>query len=204
MSTRAIFRTVRTAITTCGMIAGMMRAFTGLAAWLAGTTLAVSLAWFGAGMVVRSTGMSPSVPVISAGPVSPVNPASPSGGTPTATAATGSPKPRRPAGHPSQSSSAARPTTPAATATAVATAVATVKATAADGTDHGYTMTGGHVTLKVTQASVELVSAVPDAGYAVQTWSGTGWLRVDFSSGVQVSSLIASWFEHPLSVTITN
>ena len=37
---------------------------------------------------------------------------------------------------------------------------------------------------------------MPDAGYSVQTWSGTDWLRVDFSSGSQVSSLIASWYEH--------
>ena len=43
-----------------------------------------------------------------------------------------------------------------------------------------------------------------DAGYSVQTWSGTGWLRVDFSSGPQVSSLIASWYEHAPTITMTN
>jgi hypothetical protein len=48
------------------------------------------------------------------------------------------------------------------------------------------------------------VTAVPDADYAVQTWSGTGWLRVDFSSGPQVSSLIASWHEHAPAITVTN
>jgi hypothetical protein len=51
---------------------------------------------------------------------------------------------------------------------------------------------------------VQLVTAVPDAGYSVQTWSGTGWLRVDFSSGPQVSSLIASWYQHAPTVTVTN
>jgi hypothetical protein len=65
-------------------------------------------------------------------------------------------------------------------------------------------MTGGRVTLDVTANSVQLVTAVPDAGYSVQTWSGTDWLRVDFSSGAQVSSLIASWYEQSPSITVTN
>jgi hypothetical protein len=60
------------------------------------------------------------------------------------------------------------------------------------------------VTLDVTGNSVQLVTAVPDAGYSVQSWSGTDWLRVDFSSGPQVSSLIASWYEQTPSITVTN
>jgi hypothetical protein len=67
-----------------------------------------------------------------------------------------------------------------------------------------YAMSGGRVTLQVTADSVQLVTAVPDAGYSVQTWSGTDWLRVDFSSGPQVSSLIASWYQHAPTVTVTN
>lgn len=67
-----------------------------------------------------------------------------------------------------------------------------------------YTLNGGRVTLAVTATSVQLVTAVPDDGYAVQTWSGTGWLRVDFSSGPLVSSLIASWYEHTPTITIEN
>jgi hypothetical protein len=47
-------------------------------------------------------------------------------------------------------------------------------------------------------------SAPVNAGYSVQTWSGSGWLRVDFSSGPQVWSLIASWNGHPPSVIVTN
>jgi hypothetical protein len=60
------------------------------------------------------------------------------------------------------------------------------------------------VTLDVTGDSVQLVTAVPDDGYAVQTWSGTGWLRVDFTSGPQASSLIASWYEQTPAITVTN
>jgi hypothetical protein len=60
------------------------------------------------------------------------------------------------------------------------------------------------VTLDVTGGTAQLVTAVPDAGYSVQTWSGTGWLRVDFSSGPRVSSLIASWYQHAPAITATN
>jgi hypothetical protein len=83
-------------------------------------------------------------------------------------------------------------------------AAAPVASTPAGGTLRGCTLTGGRVTLQLTGTSAKLVSAVPDDGFSVQTWSGAGWLRVDFSSGPQVSSLIASWNGHPPSVTVTN
>ena len=67
-----------------------------------------------------------------------------------------------------------------------------------------YALAGGTVTLNLAGDSVQLVTAVPKAGYSVQTWSGTGWLRVDFSSGPQVSSLIASWYLHAPTITVTN
>ena len=69
---------------------------------------------------------------------------------------------------------------------------------------HAYALAGGNVTLNLAGDSVQLVTAVPKAGYSVQTWSGTGWLRVDFSSGPQVSSLIASWYLHAPTITVTN
>jgi len=167
----------------------MVRVLTGVAAWLAGTALAVGLAWFGAGLVVRSTGMTPSAPaIVSAGPLrsstaAPARPpASPGGG-----AGSGGAVGRSPSRSPSAPGSAA-PARPAP----------------ASGTLHGYTLAGGHVTLLLTQTAAKLVSAVPGDGYSVQTWSGAGWLRVDFSSGAQVSSLIASWNGHAPSVTVTN
>ncbi len=67
-----------------------------------------------------------------------------------------------------------------------------------------YTLTGGRVTLLVNGDSATLMTAVPDSGFSVLSWSGTDWLRVDFSSGGQVSSLIASWYEHTPIVTVTN
>jgi len=156
----------------------MARVLTGLAAWLGGTAAAVCLAWFGAGLVVRNTTTSaagPVVPVISIAP--PASTARPASAGPARLPA--SPRPSAPATAPTAAPSPA-------------------------GTPHSYTLAGGQVTLLLTRGSARLVTAVPAAGFAVQTWSGPGWLRVDFSAGVQVSSLIASWNGHPPSVVATN
>jgi hypothetical protein len=172
----------------------MTRALTGLAAWLAGTALAVGLAWFGANMVVRDAGMSPGVQVIDVPPATraadpptpPTAPTAPALPTCSASRASGRPAPTEPgrsaaAGSPSPSPSAS-----------------------AAGAVRSYTLDGGRVALLVTGNSASLVTATPDSGFAVQTWSGTDWLRVDFSSGGQVSSLIASWYQHAPTVTVEN
>jgi hypothetical protein len=176
----------------CGIIADMTRALTGLAAWLAGTALAVGLAWFGANMVVRDAGMSPGVQVINVAPASPapqptIAPASPALPAPSASStpgASGSPSASRPG--PSATTSGPSPSASAA------------------GTVRSYTLAGGRVALDVSGDSATLVTAMPDSGFSVQTWSGTDWLRVDFSSGAQVSSLIASWYQHAPTVTVEN
>jgi hypothetical protein len=156
----------------------MARVLTGLAAWLGGTAAAVCLVWLGAGLVVRNTTTGPAgpaVPVVSIAP-----PAS------TARAASAGPPSARPS-----ASAAASPGGPA-------------PAPSPAGTPRSYTLDGGQVTLLLTGDSARLVTAVPEAGFAVQTWSAPGWLRVDFSSGPHVSSLIASWNGHPPSVVTTN
>jgi hypothetical protein len=186
----------------CGIIADMTRALTGLAAWLAGTALAVGLAWFGANMVVRDAGMSPGVQVINVVPAAPapqptIAPPSPASsaagipgtpGTPGASGASGSPAASQP-GRSAATSSPSPSTTPSA---------------AAAGTVRSYTLAGGRVALDVSGDSATLVTATPDSGFSVETWSGTDWLRVDFSSGAQVSSLIASWYQHAPTVTVEN
>ncbi|HEY3877486.1 MAG TPA: hypothetical protein VGM12_02690 [Trebonia sp.] len=98
-------------------------------------------------------------------------------------------------------------TTPAARAAgtgAASAAPAVAGSPSGSATVRAYTLTGGRVTLDVTGDSVQLVTAVPDDGYSVQTWSGTDWLRVDFSAGTQASSLIASWYEQTPAITVTN
>jgi len=156
----------------------MVRIMAALAAWAAGTAVATGITWFGANVVLSNAGVGPGMPVVNA-TVLPVATPAPVSGSVTASppAVASSPVP----------SLAPSPRSPSPAGSALA-----------------YTLAGGRVTLAVTPTSVQLVTAVPDAGYAVQTWSGTGWLRVDFSSGPQVSSLIASWYEHAPAITVTN
>jgi hypothetical protein len=180
----------------CGIIADMTRALTGLAAWLAGTALAVGLAWFGANMVVRDAGMSPGVQVINVAPaapaaqptIAPASPGLPASPAPGAPGPSGSPAAGQPGRGP-----ATRSPSPSTTPSA-----------AAADTVRSYTLAGGRVALDVSGDSATLVTATPDSGFSVETWSGTDWLRVDFSSGAQVSSLIASWYQHAPTVTVEN
>lgn len=159
----------------------MRRFLTGAAAWLVGTAVAGGLVWFGAGMVLKNAVASTSVPVVTVTPPISLSPSA-------------APVPSRtPAAAPS-SAAAPAPSSPASSAAS----------SAAAGTVRTYTLRGGHVTLLLTATSARLVTAIPDDGYSVQNWSAAGWLRVDFSSGANVSSLIAAWNGHAPSVTVTN
>jgi hypothetical protein len=178
----------------------MTRALTGLAAWLAGTALAVGLAWFGANMVVRDAGMSPGVQVISVPSATPggqpsLPPTSPA--LPTASA-------QRPSGSASGGTSGRPEATPSGPSNSAAASPSPSDTGTGAGSVRSYTLAGGRVALLVSATSASLVTATPDAGFSVQTWSGTDWLRVDFTSGAQVSSLIATWYEQAPTVTVEN
>jgi hypothetical protein len=174
----------------------------GLAAWIAGTGIAVSVAWLGANVVITNAGVGPGIPVISVAVPAPSAAFAPAATSPATIAST--PSGRATSARNAAASAAAHSPAKAALSPAKAGPSPSASATATAGDVHAYTLAGGNVTLDMTGGSVQLVTAVPNAGYSVQTWSGTGWLRVDFSSGPQVSSLIASWYQHAPTVTITN
>ncbi|HEX3489046.1 MAG TPA: hypothetical protein VHU92_06870 [Streptosporangiaceae bacterium] len=168
----------------------MARALAAVAVWLGGTAAAVCLAWFGAGLVVRDTTASPADPAV---PVATVAPSA-SSSRPVSSARPQHTDRARP---PSFTSDPAAPRRPVRTRSPS-------PAPSASGTSRSYLLAGGQVTLLLTGDSARLVTAVPDAGFAVQRWSGPDWLRVDFTSGARVSSLIASWNGHPPSIVTTN
>lgn len=190
----------------------MVRFAVGLAAWTAGTVIAVCVAWLGANVVVRNAGVGVGMPVLNAAvlpssatsssPATPLMVPSAAGAAPTGTRGTGNGD----TGAVGTGTGEAPPAHAAASGTdrPGSGSAPSPSASAPAGQVHAYTLTGGTVTLEMTDTSVQLVTAVPNAGYSVQTWSGTGWLRVDFSSGPQVSSLIASWYEHAPSITVEN
>lgn len=177
----------------CGIIADMARALAALAAWLGGTAAAVCLAWFGAGLVVRNTTASPADPAV---PVTGIAPPARSSGPVR-------PGPVRSRARLRPPSSAHRRPTPSSSQSPSPSPSASASVSPS-GIPHSYTLAGGQVTLLLTGRSARLVTAVPDAGFAVQRWSAPGWLRVDFTSGSRVSSLIVSWNGHPPSVVTTN
>ena len=203
------------------MIVYMVRFLLGLAAWMAGTVIAVFVALLGANVVIRNAGVEPGIPVLNAAVLTPTATASPSatphtvipqaangGRTPGAKKTAGAGKTAS-AGQTSHGQPVPSGTHPAANWTgsspsAGASASVSASVSASEGDVRAYTLVGGNVTLQVTQTSVQLVTAVPATGYSVMTWPGTDWLRVDFSSGTHVSSLIASWYEHAPTITVTN
>jgi hypothetical protein len=199
-----MFRTVRIRRVACCIIADMVRIMAAFAAWAAGTAVAVAVTWFGANVVIRNAGVGPGIPVInaavlpaSATPAAPAAPTGPPGPPPASVPAPVPTAASRAASSPATATALASPAAPSLSLSPSASPTPTAGVRA-------YTLAGGRVTLAVTPTSVQLVTAVPDDGYAVQTWSGTGWLRVDFSSGPRVSSLIASWYEHAPAITVTN
>jgi hypothetical protein len=187
----------------------MVRIMAAFAAWAAGTAVAVSVTWFGANVVIRNAGVGPGMPVINAAVLPTPAAASAPPGPPPVTVRAAAPAATSPAvtarartGR-ATATAPASPASPSRSPSPSASASPSASQTPAGGV-RAYTLAGGRVTLAVTSTSVQLVTAVPGDGYAVQTWSGTGWLRVDFSSGPLVSSLIASWYEHTPTITVEN
>jgi hypothetical protein len=83
------------------------------------------------------------------------------------------------------STTAAPPTTTAATGTGQITQ---------------YPTAGGVAVLSLTSTSATLVSATPTAGYSVAVWHNTGWLRVDFTSSSATWTVFATWNGHSPAV----
>lgn len=163
------------------------RLVSGAAAWAAGTAIAVTLAWLGAQVVLRDAvaGGQPA-PILGAG-----TPTSQPAGSPSPDPhGSASPSPTPSPGVPGAASPAPAPSRPAQSP--------------GSGAVRSYALTGGRVTLLVAATSVQLVAATPAAGFSVQTWSAAGWLRVDFSAGSGVSSLIATWNSGSPTVQIFN
>jgi hypothetical protein len=163
----------------------MGRLARGLALWAAGTSIAVSLAWLGAEVVLRDAATNgPQPPVLSAPSPPPSGPVPSRGVAPSKGPAPAGSRPPRvrpsPAGLPPSPGGAPTRSQPA-------------PGGPAPGAIHSYALTGGRVTLQFDPSSVQLVTATPTAGFSVQTWSAPGWLRVDFSDGADVFSLIATW-----------
>jgi hypothetical protein len=67
-----------------------------------------------------------------------------------------------------------------------------------------YDLRGGRVVLLIGPASAHVVQVHPRPGCAVQTWTGAGWLRVDFSCGLHGSAFYVTWNGTPPQIQSYN
>jgi hypothetical protein len=155
--------------------------------WVLATSTAVGVSW----LSVRSA-------LVGAAPV-----AVPAVEMPTTTAVATTPAAPPSTSGPGVAATLTRPSTsPVTTRQAVATTAATsaTTTTSAAGQISRYPSAGGVVVLSLTSTAATLVSATPAAGYSVNVWHGTDWLRVDFSSTAATWTVLASWNGHAPSV----
>ncbi|WP_345643893.1 hypothetical protein [Streptomyces tremellae] len=166
----------------------MRQALVPVVAWSLATGAAVTLSWWGVHSVMAGTAYDPprAVPLTAAGRTPPPTPpplvpatrrpetfSPPPASAPPATRPAPPPSPSPPAGA-SASSPAPRPSVRL----------------------RSYEITGGRAVFSVTGTSASLVSATPEAGWQVQTWSQPEWVRVTFTRGTQESSVFYTWNGH--------
>ncbi|WP_407565103.1 hypothetical protein [Streptomyces sp. 184] len=194
----------------------MRRRFVHALAWTLATLAAVTVSWFGVRLMLDSTsdrphtvplsGRAPSESATATEPPSvgtatdrPARPSpTPTRTTPSATESSREPErtatadspdsPDRPDSPDERAADAARQDVPAASAT---------------GDVQTYPVAGGRVTFEMAADSAELVSATPDAGWQMQTWEQTTWIRVDFVAGSRRTSVICTWHDSEPRVETT-
>ncbi|MER7077864.1 hypothetical protein SAMN02982929_06023 [Saccharopolyspora kobensis] len=156
------------------------RAFTYAGVWLVATTAAVTVTWLGVRDIIQDTVFDQPAPPKAARPV--VAPPPPPSTPLPAPSSTSTPEPPPPTTVDTQ---VPEPPPESETAADVRT----------------FEVDGGTVVLSVRPERATLISATPRPGYTVQTWEHPdGWLRVEFSTEDDASTLIATWHAGPTSV----
>lgn len=175
----------------------MRRGLVHTAAWLLATGAAVTLSWWGVHTVMAGTAYDPprAVP-IAAGAVD-----ARASSTHRPEASTPSVSPSRSASRkPSHSPGSATPS-PSRT-TRPSTSAKPPASPSASGTVKGYATQGGRAVFDLGKDSATLVSATPAAGWSVQVWKDSTWIRVEFTSGTDKVSVFCTWHDHAPSVEV--
>ncbi|MFJ2741756.1 hypothetical protein ACIO3O_19075 [Streptomyces sp. NPDC087440] len=61
----------------------------------------------------------------------------------------------------------------------------------------------GRVVFSMGEDAAKLVSAVPNAGWAMQVWKNPSWIRVEYTAGAARLTVFCTWHDHPPMVEIT-
>ncbi|MEV0091735.1 hypothetical protein [Streptomyces sp. NPDC050738] len=182
-------------------------------AWTLATGAAVTLSWWGVRTVMSGTVYDPprAVPFAQDAQALGSSTQRP-GGPPSLTKAEGtgssaepsqSPGTRRSAGPgrgPGASKSAG--SSPSASSPGSSSPPASSASTSSE--VKSYPVTGGRVVFDLGASSAELVSATPTAGWKMQVWKQTEWIRVTFTQGNESNSVFCTWNDHPPTVEVDN
>lgn len=169
--------------------ARLWRGYLYVLAWSAGTACAAAIAWQGVDNVYGHGAGRENGGVIIAVPRG-VAAGRPSPGT--------TPARRPPMEHPGRTSRTSPPPAPRSARKPPAWAGTGMTQTLS------YRLTGGIVQLAQSRTSARLAAAMPATGWRKQFWNGEGWLRVDFTKGDHVATLIATWNGHPPEIRYHN
>lgn len=176
-------------------------------AWTLATLAAVTVSWFGVRLVLDSTSDRPhTVPLSGRAPSSSPPPLvgtaterpappSPTPSPTTPSAVESSPEPPERTESPQGTGEAANGTGNATGGGPGSAAQRDRPAASARGDVQTYPVAGGRVTFEMTADSAELVSATPEAGWQMQTWEQTTWIRVDFVGDGRRTSVICTWHD---------
>ncbi|MCC3653834.1 hypothetical protein LIX60_20700 [Streptomyces sp. S07_1.15] len=188
----------------------MLRGLAQSAAWLLATGAAATLSWWGVHTALTGTAYDrPRALPIDAGAAASgeagarggaeSDAAETSGPGPSASPGSSSPAPAERSPEPSGSGpkpwdgAPAKPGKTSEAASSPPTAGGEVKS---------YPVAGGRVVFDLGERSASLVSATPDAGWEMQVWEQTEWIRVNFTSGARTTSVFCTWNGHPPTVQV--
>ncbi|AQW51003.1 hypothetical protein SHXM_04466 [Streptomyces hygroscopicus] len=188
----------------------MRRGLVQCLAWVLATGAAVTLSWYGVRTVLTGTAYDPprALPIAD--------------GSRSATGAWSSSthRPKPPSSSATSPSSPSSPSRPGADAgadgdkdkgsgsagrTRKPTQAPTRRETARpeeSGEVRSYPAKGGRAVFDIRAASADLVSATPDGGWQMQVWKQSEWIRVDFVSGADTTTIFCTWHDGPPQVRI--
>lgn len=188
----------------------MQRGLVQCLAWVLATGAAVTLSWYGVRTVLTGTAYEPprALPIADGSRSatgawsSSTHRAKPP--SPSATSPAPSPSPARPPADaraggeedagPGAAERGAKPTS--------APPGRTSPRPEESGEVRGYPAKGGRAVFEMRAASADLVSATPDGGWQMQVWKQSEWIRVDFVSGADTTTIFCTWHDGPPQVRI--
>ncbi|QNS08897.1 hypothetical protein [Streptomyces xanthii] len=175
----------------------MRRGLVHSVAWLLATGAAVTLSWWGVHTVMAGTVYDPprALPVVGAVASESAPPVSSSTHRP-------GPAPSRSASSSSAAGKSGRPTPKPSTVSPKPSRSVPPANSGSTGNVKSYETAGGRAVFDLGERSATLVSATPGAGWSVQVWKQTTWIRVEFTSGADRVSVFCTWHDHAPSVEI--